>query len=185
MSPLLAVCFGMRACLHGPGVIPSPAPDRSCILTIPSPFSLLVFSLTQTFFFFSCPAPFFKTLLGTPPRNCCSLYQRIAWLHSSHSYLLPVTGGAVRPYWSFKLHLEALKKKISLFAKGGTGFIVMSLQGTPQVHSEFFILHLTHKTSCNLACCFSVTVIRTYYGNESLLLPLDPPHFLYFSCDGS
>lgn len=61
----------------------------------------------------------------------------------------------------------------------------MSLQGTPQVHSEFFILHLIHKMSCNLACCFSVTVIGTHYRNESLLLPLDPPHFLFFSCDGS
>lgn len=69
------------------------------------PFSALVFSsLAQTFF--SCLTPFFKKgkktkhFFGILPCKCCSLYQRIAWPHSFHSNLLPVTGGAFRPHWS-------------------------------------------------------------------------------------
>lgn len=90
VTPLLAICFGMRARLCGSGGIPLLAPTWLCILTIGAPaFSTHPNSFPNPLLFF--------TLFGFLPCNCCSLYQRIAWLHSFHSYLLPVTGRAVSP----------------------------------------------------------------------------------------
>lgn len=90
ITPLLAICFGMRARLCGSGGIPLLAPTWLCILTIGAPaFSTRPNSFPNPLLFF--------TLFGFLPCNCCSLYQRIAWLHSFHSYLLPVTGRAVSP----------------------------------------------------------------------------------------
>lgn len=39
----------------------------------------------------------FSVLSGNLPCNCCSLHHRIAWLHSSHSYRLPVTEWGASP----------------------------------------------------------------------------------------
>ena len=77
------LCRPAIVCCVCISVISAPALSTFCSLSH-SPY----LSLTHSFNFI---------LLGILPCNCCSLHQRIAWLHSSHSYWLPVTGRGVNP----------------------------------------------------------------------------------------
>lgn len=103
--PFFLVCQRVDAALEASRMLAFFCPILHLYLFAPKSFpvsnrllTLPIFSLTPSISF---------TLSGNLPCNCCSLHHRIAWLHSSHSYWLPVTGRGVSPTGP-KLHLGVL-----------------------------------------------------------------------------
>lgn len=109
---LLAMCFGVWVWICGSGGISMLADLRIMNIHIQTQ---LTFSVTQTCSY--SLTIFLLILFGILPCNCCSLYQCIAWLHSSHSCLLPVTGrtatsrGCKTPLWVYLLISQESEKK--------------------------------------------------------------------------